>query len=262
MPAPVPGDAPARPARLPDDAAAPYSACDGPVGVLVLHGLTATVGTVLPLADALADAGFSVEAPLLPGHGTSVEDLERKGFADWLGAADEALVSLGARCDQTVVAGHSLGGTLALALALEHPEIAGLVLVNPFIEPPVPAAVQMLRAARGAGQRQLPAIGSDVAKPGVVEDAYHCVPVASLLSLFEAVGELAPRLGSIVCPVLLMTSRIDHVVPASHAELLAASLSGPLERVVLERSYHVATLDYDACELEQRTVAFVQKCCA
>ncbi len=214
--------------------------------MLVLHGLTATVASVRPLADALADAGFSVEAPLLPGHGTSPEDLERTTFGDWLAAADASFESLSARTDETVVAGHSLGGTLALALALTHAAVAGLVLVNPFVEPPAPSALEMLRAAERSGRRLLPAIAGDVAKPGVVEPAYDAVPVSSLLSLFEAAGDLAPRLGEVTCPVLLMTSRVDHVVPTSHGDFLAGALSGPVERVVLERSRHVATLDLDA----------------
>jgi len=116
----------------------PFSASNGPAGVLVLHGFTATTATVRPLAEAFADAGFSVEAPLLPGHGTSVEDLATTGFADWLAASEAALVSLSARSDHVVLAGHSLGGTLALALVLAHPEVAGLVLINPYVEPPAP----------------------------------------------------------------------------------------------------------------------------
>jgi carboxylesterase len=230
--------------------------------VLVLHGLTATVATVRPLAEAFADAGFSVEAPLLPGHGTEPDDLARTGFADWLDCARGAYESLRARSDHVVVAGHSLGGTLALALALEQADLDGLVLVNPFAEPPAPAASQMLQAAVRAGRTMLPAIAGDVAKPGVVEPAYDAVPVTALLSLFEQVTLLAPRLAAITCPVLLVTSRVDRVVPPSTGDFLAATLSGPVERVVLEHSRHVATLDLDAGEIEERAIAFAQKCCA
>ncbi|HTW97946.1 MAG TPA: alpha/beta fold hydrolase, partial [Acidimicrobiales bacterium] len=202
----------------PDESGQAFSAFDGPSGVLVLHGLTATVATVRPLAEAIADAGFAVEAPLLPGHGTAPDDLEGKGFGDWLEAAEEAYLSLRARSDQVLVCGHSLGGTLALALALGHDEIAGLVLVNPFIAPPAESALAMFRAARESGRTQLPAIAGDIAKPGVVERAYDTVATNALLSLFDAVGPIAARLGEITCPVLLMTSRMDHVVPANHAE--------------------------------------------
>jgi carboxylesterase len=57
----------------------------------------------------------------------------------------------------------------------------------------------------------------------------------------------------------LFSSRVDHVVPPSHGDYLAASLSAPLERIMLERSYHVATLDYDADLIAQATIGFMKK---
>jgi carboxylesterase len=77
--------------------------------------------------------------------------------------------------------------------------------------------------------------------------------------MFGAVSEIAAGLGKVECPVLLMNSPQDHVVPPSSSELIAESVSGPLERVTLERSYHVATLDYDKHEIERRAVEFAQK---
>lgn len=244
------------------ESALPFSASNGMAGVLVLHGITATVATVRPLAEAFADAGFSVEAPLLPGHGTAPEDLEPTGFPDWLDAAAGALDSLAARSDQVVVVGHSMGGTLALALAVERRELAGLVLVNPFVDPPADPALELLRRSLRNGQHQLPWQGAQALKDGVAPTGYDTVATAALLSLFEATAELAPRLGEITCPTLLMTGRHDRVVTPNHGDLVAASLSGPVERVVLERSAHLAPLDNDAHELELRAVAFAQKCCA
>ena len=57
--------------------------------------------------------------------------------------------------------------------------------------------------------------------------------------------------------MLLLSSRQDHVVAPTSGDLVEASVSGPCERVWLERSYHVATLDYDRDEVEARTVSFV-----
>ena len=48
-------------------------------------------------------------------------------------------------------------------------------------------------------------------------------------------------------------------MPPSSGDLLAASLGGPVERIFLERSYHVATLDYDQQEIEERAVVFASK---
>lgn len=241
------------------DGAEPYRASSGPDGILLLHGLTGSPDSLRRLAYCLADAGLSVELPLLPGHGTSVEDLSGTRFEDWAGAAEEALAALSARCDRVVVGGLSMGGTLACLLAERNADLAGLVLVNPLVRPPAPRALATLREALEAGTDRLPGIGSDIALSGVREVAYDALPTAALVSLLEATGEVASRLGEIRCPVLLLSSRVDHVVPTDSGDLVAASVAGPVERVHLEHSYHVATLDHDAGEIEARVVGFVQK---
>ncbi len=80
-----------------------------------------------------------------------------------------------------------------------------------------------------------------------------------MMSLFQGVAELGPQLADITCPLLLFTSRNDHVVPPSSSDYLASRVTGPVERIVLQRSYHVATLDWDAPEIEARTVAFAKQ---
>jgi carboxylesterase len=137
-----------------------------------------------------------------------------------------------------------------------HPDVAGVVCINPYIEPPAASFLDLLRDWLANGADMLPAIGADIARPGVKEPSYAQLPVAPMLSLLEAVGRLAPELDRIVCPLLLFTSRTDHVVPPASSDLLAERVSGPVERVTLERSFHVATLDHDAGEIERRAVAF------
>jgi len=239
--------------------AEPFSASNGPNGVLVLHGFTGNPQSMRALGEAFADAGFSVELPLLPGHGTSVEDMLATRFDDWARAAEEAFESLAARSDRVVVAGLSMGGTLALLLMLRHPEICGGVVVNPLVEPPADSFLDMLRGMLESGADRIPAIGSDIAKPGAFEHAYDATPIAPLLSLFEATVDVSSRLGDLTAPLLVLSSRVDHVVPTSSGDLLAERAGGPVERVFLDRSYHVATLDFDQVEVEERAVAFAVK---
>lgn len=240
----------------------PFSASNGPNGVLVLHGFTGNPQSMRPLAEAFADAGFSVELPLLPGHGTSIEDMLPTRFPDYAEAAEKAYAALAARCDRVVVAGLSMGGTLTLLLAERHPEIAGIVLVNPAAEGAAESFHEMMRGLLDAGIDRIPGIGSDIAEPGKAETAYSETPISPLLSLMEATADVAADLARVTCPVLLFSSAVDHVVPTSSGEAVAAGVSGPLERVVLERSFHVATLDYDQAEIESRSVAFAHKVCA
>ncbi len=239
--------------------AEPFSASGGPTGVLVLHGYTGSPQSVRPLATALASSGCSVELPLLPGHGTSVEDLLPTRWTDWSSAAEASYRELAARCDRVFVSGLSMGGTLAVWLALGHPEIAGVIVVNPLLDPPAESFREMLRAMLESGASSLPPIKSDIAKQEVAECAYETTPIEPLLSMFEAVDEIEARLGELACPVLLLSSRNDHVVPPESGDLLVEKAAGPVERVWLERSFHVATLDHDAPEIQARATEFVTR---
>jgi carboxylesterase len=212
-----------------------------------------------PLALAFAEAGYSVELPLLPGHGTSLEDMIPRRWSDWSETAEAAYAELAGRSECVFVAGLSMGGSLAIWLAERHPDIAGLVVVNPLVDPPAPSFRDVLKAMLASGATSLPGIGSDIALEGAVESGYNGSPIEAMLSMFDAVEEMAPRLGEVTCPVLLISSRNDHVVPTASGDLLQSRVAGPLERVWLERSFHVATLDYDAAEVEERAVGFVEK---
>ena len=239
--------------------AEPWSAQGGPDGVLVLHGFTGNPQSMRGLAEAFAGAGFAVELPLLPGHGTSIEDMLPTGWDDWSKVAEEVYAQLARRCRRVVVAGLSMGGALAAWLTERHPEIAGLVAINPFVEPPAGSFREMLRGALDAGTETMPGIASDIAMDGVEELAYAASPIAPMLSLVEATDAIAADLGSIRCPVLLLSSRQDHVVPSASGDLLESRVAGPVERLWLERSYHVATLDHDGALVEARAVEFAAK---
>ena len=225
----------------------------GRPGALVLHGLTGSTRSVAGLRAALEEAGFDVEAPMLPGHGTTPEDLAACGWSDWKAAAEDAYGRLAA---PAVAVGLSVGGALAAGVAASHPEVRGLAVVNPLVDPPAPAFLDTLQAFLDAGELFLPGVGGDINDPGAKEVAYDRMPVAALLSLGRGLHELRPRLAEIRCPVLILTARHDHVVPVESSDVLAEAVSGPVERVWLENSAHVATLDLDRAELERRVVAF------
>ena len=233
-----------------------WSADGGPAGVLVLHGFTGCPQSMRGLAEACAAAGYAVELPRLPGHGTSVDDMETTRWDDWYTAAESAYESLRRRCDAVVVAGLSMGGTLATTLAARHDDVAGLVAINAAIEP-IGAIRDQVRDSIAGGVTRWPAIGNDVADPEQKELAYDEVPVAAMGSLVEAVDALQPLLPQVRCPVLVLWSPQDHVVTNDSSRLLMERVSGPSRLVRLERSYHVATLDYDREQIFAETVAFV-----
>ena len=237
--------------------AEPYSVTGDARGALVLHGFTGNPQSMRGLALALADTGLTVEMPLLPGHGTDVADMVPTRWEDWSSAAETAYLDLAARSDTVAVVGLSMGGMLAVWLAEHHPEIAALALVNPMVAPPDADTVGFVQAMVDSGDELAPGVGSDIAMEGAVESAYPELPLRAALSLFAAAAEVESGLGSVTCPVLLFTSTQDHVVDPKSSALLVERAKGPVEQVVLDRSYHVATLDYDKDEIEARTVEFV-----
>ena len=238
--------------------AEPMSVDGGPVGVLVLHGFTGNPQSMRPLADAFAAAGHSVEMPLLTGHGTVVEDMLDTTWADWSADAEAAYERLAARTESVVVVGLSMGGSLTCWLATRHPELPGIVCVNPATQA-ASEVREVIQAMVDGGDEVMVGIGSDVADPDSPESAYADTPLRPLLSMFDAANAIQADLPKITCPLLLFTSPQDHVVPPADSDYLASKVSGPVERVSCDRSYHVATLDYDRDMIIERSLDFIAK---
>ncbi len=240
--------------------AEPWSAEGGPAGALCLHGFTGNPGSMRGVAEAFAAAGFAVELPRLPGHGTTVEDMKATRWADWTAEVEAAYQRLAARTDKVVVSGLSMGGSLTLWTALQHPEVAGLVCINPATKPQPAELMEMLHGMVNEGTDVMPGIGADIADPDATESAYAQTPLLPLISLVEdGLASQCERYGEITCPLLLLTSPQDHVVEPSNGDFLAETFGGPVERISLDRSYHVATLDYDKDVIFEAAVAFGRK---
>jgi carboxylesterase len=242
--------------------AEPFSATGGPTGTLVFHGFTGSPSSVRGLAEAYAAAGHTVSLPLLPGHGTTVEEMMDTSWADWTGAAEAAYLDLAGDCERVVVSGLSMGGSLTLWLATRHPEIAGLVCINPAVRPQPPAVLELIQSMLDAGDETTPGIGSDIAKDGVVEVAYDATPLRPLQSLMAGLEGLDAHLADVTSPLLLMTSPEDHVVDPADSDHLAATVAAPVERITLQRSYHVATQDHDAELIVEHALRFVREVAA
>jgi carboxylesterase len=232
----------------------------GPHGALVIHGYTGNPSSMRELAEAFVAAGYHVEMPRLPGHGTHIDDMVPTRWSDYVGEAEAAYQRLGARADKVVVAGLSMGGALTLRMGASHPEIAGLICINAAsapigLEEMVPIMNEMLEG----GTEVAPGIGSDIADPEVTESAYEGAPIRAMLSLIDGLVELAPSYPSMHIPLLILASPEDHVVAPAQQDYLAEHYGGPVERVTLARSYHVATQDFDKQLIFDASVEFAKK---
>lgn len=235
-----------------------YTAGDADApGALVLHGFTGNPSSVRAVAEALDAAGHHVELPRLPGHGTTLEDMLTTRWADWTGETEAAYQRLAARTDRVVVVGLSMGGALALWTALAHADVRGLVLVNPLTQPMADDVRAMLDEVLDGGLDVVPGIGSDIAQRGVEELTYDGTPLRPLISLMDdGLAPITDRYGELTMPLLLFTSHQDHVVEPKQSVHLAATYAGPVDHRWLDRSYHVATQDFDGDDIIAAAVDF------
>jgi carboxylesterase len=239
-------------------------------GVLCLHGITGTPFEVKPLGEALGRLGCSVEVPLLAGHGGTLRDLALSRWPDWLRSAEQAMDALRARVHGRPIAlcGFSMGGLLALRLARLYPErVAALVVM---------AAPLRLRRLQVMGIRavcrlpvdfqKLPAAcvpkigGSDISDPAMrqLNPGLRAFPIAALENLLDLMDSVREDLPAIRTPTLVVHGRHDHTVPMDDSFELTGSLaSDVIERLWLERSYHIVTLDVERAALIDTVMKFL-----
>jgi carboxylesterase len=199
-----------------------------------------------PWAEHLVADGFRVAVPRLPGHGTSWQEMNRTRWSDWYACLDRAFTDLRAECEQVFVCGLSMGGGLAIRIAEQHgTAVAGLAVVNPAVNKRDPRmkALPVLRHILPS----LAGIKGDIALPDAVEVGYDRSALHAAWSVRHMWRDIQNHLDQVDQPLLIFKSVRDKVVdPSSLALIKKGVRSTDLTVVSLERSYHVATLDYDA----------------
>jgi carboxylesterase len=229
------------------------------VGVLLVHGFTGSPASMKPWASALAEHGYAVEVPLLPGHGTRWQDLNRASWTEWYAGTEAAFDRLRTTCEAVVVAGLSMGGCLALRLAEERGEqVAGIVLVNPFLSSNrrelalLPVLKFLVPSLRG--------VVNDIRKPDQDEHGYHRLPLKALAQVTSMWKVVVPDLDRVAQPLLYFRSEDDHVIDASSSATIRHGVSSSdIEERTLGESFHVATLDHDAERIVAESAEFVAR---
>lgn len=235
----------------------------GTTGVLISHGFSGSGLSIRPWAEHLATAGHTVSMPLLPGHGTRWQDLERTGWQDWYGEVERHYLELTEKCSRVFVFGFSMGGALALRVAEQYPdEVAGLVLLNPSLGSRRPG-VRLLATAPALARviRTTSSIGGDVKKADAPRHTgYERVPTRAAYQLIKLWRTTRRDLARVTAPVLVFRSRVDHVVDDLSIKLLrAGARNTQVEERILENSYHNACLDHDAPLVLQGSAEWIQR---
>lgn len=225
----------------------------GPVGILLLHGMTATTAEVRPLAKWLHERGFTVAGPLLPGHGTTPADLSRTKWTDWAGAADDAYQYLSISVEHVFVAGSSMGGLLALYLASQHPDICGLLLYAPAFHIPGIQTARFLAYFKTYINKK----STDDSMPW---KGYYVNPVRSAAELYRLQQEVRRRLPRITQPALILQGELDQTIDPRSAQMVFDGLPSTRKELHwLKHSTHVLILDREFDLAAEFTLKFINR---
>jgi carboxylesterase len=217
--------------------------------LLMLHGFGDTPQTLRYLGGRLHAAGFTVHAPLLPGHGRGLRDFATASAEDYVSSAREELAWLRARTPWVGVIGLSMGGAIAARLAAEADDIRVLALLAPYLTPP--RAVALVARTAPFWSVVIPYLegraGDASVHDPVARDssfAYGMFPPRAVRALCATAAAGRRALPSITVPTLVVNSREDNRIPLALAETATARLAGPTERQWVAGCGHVITVDY------------------
>lgn len=217
--------------------------------VLLLHGFGDTPQSLAFLAGWLHARGWTVHAPLLPGHGRTLRAFTGSTAAQWVAHARDAYAALRARHPTVAVVGQSMGGALAAVLAAEtiDPPDA-LVLLAPYLE--MPPRLRRLADAHPYWSPLLPLVGSRGAR-SILDTAAQAESLAydavsgRLLTELRAVVDRAGRaLPAVHAPTLVVQSRRDHRIAPDACRRAVARLGARRRRLVwVDDGGHVLSAD-------------------
>jgi len=249
----------------------------GKTGVLLLHGLCGTPAEVRFVAMGLNRAGYTVHTPQLTGHGGS-SDGDTK-WQDWYRSARAALIELRKECDTVIVGGLCMGAILGMHLAARQPDkVQGVALFSPtlwingwampwymklfnLVPSRWMANLMVFPDAETLGikcPRVRAFVKSALDSENGSEYGAAGVPATMVLEHRRMVKAAMNILRRVRQPTLIVHSREDDYAALDNAVFLQGKLTGPVDMVVLEDSYHMVTLDKERHVVVERARAFLE----
>ncbi len=230
------------------------------LGVLVLHGFTSSLRTVDGLLPHLEAAGIPYRMPLLRGHGTRWEDLRGVTAEDWYADAESALMDLSKEVDAVAVVGLSMGGLVALELAMNHPmRVASVVTVAAALRFKDPLAGLSPLMAKVLRSWPSPESFNDPTLKGRCEN-YPRFPTDAFASLYAYAQQIESRLGEVRAPVCVLQSKRDQVVAPVAANVIYERVGSDHREIHwFERSGHEMMQDLEADAVFESIMGYVDK---
>ena len=221
------------------------------VGVLLLHGFTATTIEVGKLADLFINDGFTVSAPLLPGHNTTPEDLNTIKYSDWVECVDNAYQKIRNSCRKVLVCGESMGGVLSLMLAQKYHEINAVICFSTAL------LVGRLRYSKYIMLFQ-PLIEKNLPEDGLPWQGYTVYPTRAANEFFKLTKLVKRKLGKVISPTLLFQGIFDKTIDRENMDFIFNKIQSPIKLMHwMPASGHVMLLDQELEDIYAKIGQFI-----
>lgn len=238
------------------EGAEPFFLPGGEKGVLLIHGFTGSPAEMRLLGEFLQRAGYTVFAPRLCGHGTTVEEMSKTKWCHWYSGVQDGYHILKPLCKSVAVVGLSMGGLLAFKLAAEYPIEKVVSLSTPiYIADKRMDMLPMYRVFREFVPKKRK-VYMDIAPKYSV--GYSATPLSSLSSLVELIQQVDRLLPTINIPLLIVQARWEHTVQPRSAQHIYNRIGSSEKQLVwLEKSGHIVTLDVEREQVFRHIIEFL-----
>lgn len=237
----------------PDLAGGPFTIQGSSTGLLLIHGFTATTAEVRLLADRFAGLGYTIHAPLLPGHGTNLDDLDRCHWQDWVSAVESAYAEIRPNVDHLVVGGESMGGLLSLYLSAVHPDIELALVYSPAIK------VKYLWQSRFL-YPFVPYMPKKRLDDGMPWQGYRYNSIRAGAQLYKLQNQVRRMVRQIHQPVAIFLGAHDQTIDLGGARRLYNQIASP-RKALFEYGYsgHCMILDSEVDAIFRQSRDFLQE---
>ena len=244
------------------DGAGPFYYEGNKVGILMIHGGGGgTCADLKPLAEEIYREGeYTIHVPLLPGYGTSPEDLRTTPISAWKDAIDNYIKSLKEKCETIIVGGHSMGGLLTLISTTKH-NLDGIFTISS------PIGIQ------GILLKLVPLFKIFIKYHSINSEqfrrdtngkwvGYNKMPINIAPKFKKLINEMKESLPYVKCPALLFQGRLDSVIDQKSMDYIYESINSKRKRKIwLENNDHPILDSPDHNQIVSELLKFVTEIC-
>jgi len=219
------------------------------VGCLIIHGFAGNLEEIEPLNKYLLSKGFMTLCPKLEGHTGRKKDLAKTNYSQWIKSAEEGLLKLKTQCEEVILIGFSMGGLIAMNLALKHRISALITLSTPIYYWDIKRV--MLNIVDDFSNM------SFANSKSYIRSAFR-IPFTAMINFKLFLSRTKPMVNELNCPLFVAQGLIDDTVNYKSADYIYTKAASKIREVrYYDNSKHIICCGEDKEKLFKDISLFI-----